>query len=126
MLSAMGVKSTEKAELALYQLRDVSKILYSQLQDNKPEGPEPIEWEEFKEAFLGMYLSQERRKIKVEEFIILTHGNMSVAAYSLKFSTLCRYAPSLVSNPREEMTSFVTGVANLVVEKCRTAIMHDI
>ena len=52
LLSAMGVKSTEKAELALYQLRDVSKILYSQLQDNKPEGPKPIEWEEFKEAFL--------------------------------------------------------------------------
>ena len=62
----------------------------------------------------------------MKEFINLKQGNMSFEEYTVKFSMLSRYAPSLVSNPREEMTSFVTGVANLVVEKCRTAIMHDI
>ena len=50
---------------------------------------------------------------------------MSVAEYSLKFSTLSRYATSLVSNPRYEMSHFVTGVADLVVEECRTTILHD-
>ena len=44
---------------------------------------------------------------------------------TLKFSTLSMYSPSLVSNPRDEMSAFVTGVANLVVEECRTAIFHD-
>ena len=53
ILSAMGVKSREKAEFALYQLRDVSQICYTQWKDNKPEGLGPIEWEEFKEAFHG-------------------------------------------------------------------------
>ena len=63
-----------------------------------------------------MYFPQERREIKVEEFINLKQGNMSVEEYSLKLSTLSRYAPSLVSNPRDEMSHFVTELADLVVK----------
>ena len=55
VLSAMGVTSREKMELASYQLRDVSQIWYIQWKDNRPEGSGPTEWEEFNEAFLGMY-----------------------------------------------------------------------
>ena len=50
---------------------------------------------------------------------------MSVEEYSLKFSMLSRYAQSLVSNPRDEMCRFVTGVADLVKEECCTAMLHD-
>ena len=45
----------------------------------------PIEWEEFKEAFLWKYISCERRKVKVEEFINLKQGNMSVEEIFLEF-----------------------------------------
>ena len=48
MLSAMGVISMEKAELASYQLMDVSQILYTQWKDNRLEESGPIKWEEFK------------------------------------------------------------------------------
>ena len=71
------------------------------------------------EAFLGMYFHLERREIKVEKFINLKQVNMSVAQYSLKFSTLSRYAPSLLCNPRDEMSHFVKGVADLVMEEYR-------
>ena len=70
-------------------------------------------WEEFEEDFLGMYFPRERREIKVKEFINLKQGNMSIEEYSLKFSTLCRYDPSLLSNPRDEMSHFVTGGSRL-------------
>ena len=50
---------------------------------------------------------------------------MSVDEYYLKFSVLSRYAPSLVSNLRDKMSHFVTGVADLVREKCPTAILHN-
>ena len=50
---------------------------------------------------------------------------MSVEEYSLKFSMLSKYAPSLVSNPRDEMSSFLTGVADLLREECRTTMLHD-
>ena len=56
----------------------------------------------------------------VEEFINLKQGNMSVADYSLKFSSLSRYAPSLVSNPRDEMSH-----SHLVMDEWRTALLHD-
>ena len=78
IFSAIRVSSREKAELASYQLRDVSQICYTQWKDNKPEGLGPIEWEELKEAFHGIFL-RERREIKMEEFINLKKGNMSVA-----------------------------------------------
>lgn len=35
------------------------------------------------------------------------------------------YASSLVSNPRDEMNHFVTGVSVDLVEKIREAILHD-
>ena len=65
------------------------------------------------------------REVKVEEFINLKQGNMSVEEYSLKFSKMSNYAPSLVSNPRDEIDRFVMGVADLVRKECRTTIFHD-
>ena len=61
----------------------------------------------------------------MENFINLKQGNMSVEEYSLKLATFSRYSPSLVSNPRDEMSRFMTAVAYLVVEECRTTMLHD-
>ena len=70
------------------------------------------------------YFPCERREVKVEEFINLKQGNMSVEEYSLKFSMLSRYFPYLMSNPRDEINHFVMGVADLVREEYRTAMLH--
>ena len=47
-----------------------------------------VELEEFKESLLGKYFPHKRREVKVEEFINLKQGNMSVEEYSLEFSML--------------------------------------
>ena len=86
---------------------------------------DPIEWEEFKENFIERYFPREMREVKVEEFINLKQGNMSVEDYSLKFTMLSRYAPSMVSNPRNEMSRFVTNVSDLVNEECRMTMIHS-
>ena len=109
----------------LYQLKDVDQVWSSQWKGNRSEESGPIELEEFKEVFIGKYFPRELREVKVEEFINIKQGNMSVEEYSLKFSKLFKYAPSLVSYPRDEMSCFVMGVANLVREECRTAMLHD-
>ena len=62
--------------------------------------------------------------MKVEEFINLKNGNMSVE-YSLKFSRLSRFAPSMVSTHRDEMSRFLTGVADSVKEECQMSMLHD-
>ena len=54
--------------------------------------------------------------MKVEELINLNQRNISVEEYSLMFTMLSRYAPFLVSNPKNEISRFVTGVANLLKE----------
>ena len=42
---------------------------------------------------------------------------MSVLDYSLKFTKFSKYAPSLVSNPRDEMSHFLTGVFDDLVKE---------
>ena len=121
----MGVTSRKKAELVSYQLIDVSQIWYTQWKDNRPEESGPIEWEEFKEAFLGKYFHREKMEVKVEEFININKGHMNVKEYFLKFSKQYKYAPSLVSNPRDEMSRFVMGLPNSVIEECCIVILHD-
>ena len=74
---------------------------------------------------LCKYFPHERREVKVEEFINLKRDSMSVEEYSLNLSILSSYAPSFVSNPRDEMSRFLTGVADLVREECRTEMRHD-
>ena len=74
---------------------------YTQWKDNRSVESGPIEWEEFKEDFLGKYFPHERREEKVEEFFNLKQGNMSVEDYFLNFSMLSKYAQSFVSNPRD-------------------------
>ena len=39
---------------------------------------------------------------------------MNVEEYSLKFPMLSRHAPSLVSNPRDEMSRFLIGILDIV------------
>ena len=70
-VDAMGVSSREKAELASYQLKEVAQIWYTQWMANRPEEAGPIEWEGFKEAFLGKYFPLEKRECKIEESINL-------------------------------------------------------
>ena len=82
--------------------------------------------EESKEALLGKFFPRVRREVKVEEFIKLKQGNISVEEHTLKITFFSRYSPFLGSNPRDEMSTFVTGVADLVNEECHTSMLHVI
>ena len=55
ILYAMGVSSSEHAELATYQLKDVTQTSYVQWRDNKPLRGGPVTWEIFKEAFRSVF-----------------------------------------------------------------------
>lgn len=59
------------------------------------------------------------------KFINLKQGKMSVEEYTLKFSLLPRYYPSVVSSPRDLMNRFMLGVSELVEKEYHTAIMQD-
>ena len=50
---------------------------------------------------------------------------MTVREYSLNFVKLSRYVNSLVSNNRDEMSRFLTGIGEDLEEECRAAMLHD-
>ena len=63
-------------------------------------------WEVFRRVFHDSFFPREIREAKVEEFINLFQGGTSVVDNSLKFTKLSKYAPSLVSNTRGEMSRY--------------------
>lgn len=58
------------------------------------------------------------REAKVEEFINLRQGSMTVKEYYLKFNQLPKYAPDFVANKWASISKFVTGVSRYVVKEC--------
>ncbi|XP_069152031.1 uncharacterized protein [Solanum lycopersicum] len=102
ILVAMGATDIEKAELASYQLKDVAQTWCKM-------------W----------FFPREMKEAKVEEFINLKQGSMTVREYSLKFVKLSRYATPLVSTSREEMSRFLTGINGDLEEDCQAAMLHD-
>ncbi|KAH0644538.1 hypothetical protein KY284_032422 [Solanum tuberosum] len=116
IVDALGVTTWEKAELVAYQLKGVAQVWHTQWKRNRPEGADVICWEVFKRAFLDRFFPRQKRLGRVEEFINLLHGGMGVEEYSLKFTELSKYAPSMVADPRDEMSRFVMGVSSLQME----------
>ena len=121
----MGLTTSEKAELATYQLKDVAQTWYVQWRDNRTLRSRSVTWEIFKKDFLDKFFPRKKREAKVVELINLCQGGMSVLEYSLKFTKLSKYAPFLVSNPRDEMSLFVMGLSDDLKEECHSAMIHD-
>ena len=84
-----------------------------------------VTWEIFKKAFLDRFFQREKREANVEELINLLQGGMSVLDYSLKFTKLPKYAPSSVSDLRDEMSRFVMGVCNDLKDECCSTMLEE-
>ena len=65
------------------------------------------------------------REAKVEDFINLKQGSMTLREYFLKFVKLSRYANSLVSNNKDKISRFLTGINGYREEECRYEMLHE-
>lgn len=83
----------------------------------------PIGWEDFKLAFLDYFFPLELREEKMRAFINLKQDNICVGEYALKFTKLSKYVPSLVADPRNRMSQFMSGLYDLVAKECRTTML---
>ena len=70
-------------------------------------------------AFLDRLFPLVVRKRKIKEFINLHLGCMSAKEYSLKFTQLSKYAPTMVADSRDNMNEFAMGIADLAVYECK-------
>ncbi|XP_049397291.1 uncharacterized protein LOC125861433 [Solanum stenotomum] len=71
---------------------------------------------------VGMAASR-MKEAKVLKFTNLRQESMSVREYALKFTQLSNYSPSMVVDSRATMNKFVSGVSEMVVKVCRTAML---
>ena len=97
----LGAPDTEKEELASYLLKDIAQTWCKIWQDSRVLGRVPITLLLFKTTFLERLFPREMREAKVEEFINLKQGSITIREYSLKFFKLSTYDTSLVSNRRD-------------------------
>ncbi|KAH0748282.1 hypothetical protein KY290_027514 [Solanum tuberosum] len=74
-------------------------------------------------AFLDRFFPLELRERKMQEFINLRQRGMSVKEYGLKFTQLSKHAPTLVSDSRATMNTFVMGVSDLVLNEYRSDML---
>ena len=77
----------------------------------------------FQEISLDKFFGLELRLRKIQEFIILRLGVLSVKEYSLKFIQLSKYAPTVVADSRAKMNKFVMQISDLVVNECKSAML---
>ena len=77
--------------MASYQLKDVAQTWCKMWRDSRVLGGVLVKWELFKIEFLERFFTREMREDKVEEFISLKQGSLTVREYSLKFVKVSRH-----------------------------------
>ncbi|KAH0661218.1 hypothetical protein KY284_026149 [Solanum tuberosum] len=113
IFEVMQVTGSDRVELALYQLKDVAHIWYTQWKENMGTDATHITWVCFSETFLDRFFPRELREAKAQEFMNLRQCSMTVQEYGLKFIQLSKYAPHMVVDSRDLMNKFLYGVSNL-------------
>ncbi|XP_070003219.1 uncharacterized protein [Nicotiana sylvestris] len=123
-LRVMKATKTESVELASYRLRDVAVNWYESWELSKGENAHPAAWEEFIEAVFRHYLPPELRRARVDRFLTLRQGNMSVQEYCIQFDSLSRYAPTIVSKTEDRVYRFVMGLEPYLLNDCMSVSLH--
>ncbi|XP_033509276.2 uncharacterized protein [Nicotiana tomentosiformis] len=121
----MHILDTESVELASYRLREVAVQWYETWELSRGTNAPPTVWEEFSGAFLHHYLPAGIRRARVDRFLALKQGNISVRQYSLQFDSLARYAPSIVAEMSDRVHRFVVGLGPHLINECFTAALLD-
>ncbi|XP_033512674.1 uncharacterized protein [Nicotiana tomentosiformis] len=119
----MHASDTESVELASYRLRDVAVQWYETWELSRGTNAHPAECEEFLGAFLHHYLPVEIRQARVDRFLALKQGNMSVQEYSLQFDSFARYVSLIVAKMSDRVHRFVVGLGPHLINECFTAAL---
>lgn len=123
IMTFMWLPPKEKAELMAYKLKGDDKVWYDQWMEERGDEAGLIAWEKFKDAFFDWFFPLELRKPKVQVFINLNQGKISMGEYSLKFTKLSKYTPFIVADPRDRMNKSIFGVSELVSKECKTTML---
>ncbi|XP_057953929.1 uncharacterized protein LOC131148218 [Malania oleifera] len=73
--------------------------------------PVPVTWARFRDIFFNRYFHATFREAKVQEFLSLTQGPMTIQQYMAKFIELSRFAPHMVLDEAKKVGMFERGMS---------------
>nr|XP_009798990.1 PREDICTED: uncharacterized protein LOC104245120 [Nicotiana sylvestris] len=74
---------------------------------------------------MAHYLPREVREARLDQFLSLKQGDMSVRDYIHKFNSLARSAPDIVRTMRARVHHYVDGLGDHLIRDCRVASLSD-
>ncbi|XP_047270326.1 uncharacterized protein LOC124899477 [Capsicum annuum] len=93
----MRVSDIDAVELAAHRLKDIAVKWYEMWVASRGQEASLVVRTEFAEAFIDHFMLLELREARMDEFLSLKQGNLSVKEYCLRFTKLSKYAPEVVS-----------------------------
>lgn len=78
----------------------------------------------FTEAFIDHYLPQEIRDGRVEQFINLQYGSMSVREHGLRFDSLATHASKFADTMYDRVRRFVGRLDSDYIDACSTTTLN--
>ena len=110
----MRLEDREKVACAVNQLEKEALCWWDYVA--LTEGEENVTWAIFVNCFQAKYLGEAQQAGKIQEFMDLKQGKMSVTEYVAKFSELARFAPSMVPTDDSRKKRFMWGLRKDVVK----------
>ncbi|XP_062114355.1 uncharacterized protein LOC133825429 [Humulus lupulus] len=113
----MELNDRQRVSCAVYLLKMDAQIWWDVIKQTRDLNT--MTWAEFVQAFSKKYYSPAVLATKVDEFVTLVQGNLSVTNYAQNFDRLAKFAPEVVPTETLRVQKFLRGLKPMIVSDVR-------
>ncbi|KAL4037963.1 hypothetical protein IC575_001566 [Cucumis melo] len=106
----MKCPEDQKVQCAVFFLEDRGTAWWETAERMLGGDVSKITWEQLKENFYAKFFSANVKHAKLQEFLNLEQGDMTVEQYDAEFDMLSRFAPDMVRDEAARTEKFVRGL----------------
>ncbi|KAL0534041.1 hypothetical protein IC582_028318 [Cucumis melo] len=106
----MKCPEDQKVQCAVFFLEDRGTAWWETAERMLGGDVSKITWEQFKENFYAKFFSANVKHAKLQEFLNLEQGDMTVEQYDAEFDMLSHFAPDVVRDEAARTEKFVRGL----------------
>ncbi|KAA0053184.1 gag protease polyprotein [Cucumis melo var. makuwa] len=106
----MKCPEDQKVQCAVFFLEDRGTAWWETAERMLGGDVSKITWEQFKENFYAKFFFANVKHAKLQEFLNLEQGDMTVEQYDAEFDMLSRFAPDMVRDEAARTEKFVRGL----------------
>ncbi|XP_062118967.1 uncharacterized protein LOC133832669 [Humulus lupulus] len=104
----MELNDRQRISCAAHLLKLEARIWWDVVKQTR--GLNTMTWADFIQAFSKKYYSAAVLATKVDEFVTLVQGNLSVTNYAQKFDKLAKFSPEVVPTEALQVQRFMRGL----------------